>query len=522
MQRQRSTSFWGARLAAKAANLLTLLSLVFLSNTALGSGRQLAAEDNLITITAKMASAGRLPATNDLSLAIGLPLRDQAGLTTFLHDLYDPASARFHQYLTPEQFTERFGPTVADYQAVMDFARSNNLEVVKTYGNRMLVDVRGKVPDIEKTFGVHLLTYHHPTEARDFYAPDANPTVEDHLRMRAVRGLDNYDQPRPLYRTMPLGKGVALDSTGSGPQGFFSGYDFRDAYAPDVTNTGTGQSVALFELDGYYTNDITYYESTNGLPNVSLTNVVLGGASGMVNDTNAEFEVALDIEMSVAMAPGLSRVIVYEAPLTSVGCYDILNQMAADNNARQISSSWSFDQVVSTPVPDQIYQEYAAQGQSFFQASGDSGAYAGPGVPVASNPYLTAVGGTILTTTGPGGAYVSESVWQQGNAASGGGIVAFPIPTYQVGISMGANGGSTTQRNMPDVALTAEQVYLRADGVDSGIGGTRCAAPLWAGFMALINQEAAANGKPPIGFLNPLHLRAGPKRQLREHVARHH
>ena len=157
------------------------------------------------------------------------------------------------------------------------------------------------------------------------------------------------------------------------------------------------------------------------------------------------------------------------------------------------------------PVADQILQQMAAQGQSFFNASGDYGAYTGPIDFPSDTPYITQVGGTALTTSGPGGGWVSETVWNWNNGyASGGGIsTSYPIPSWQAGIDMSANRGSTTRRNIPDVALTADNVYVRADGGDYYVAGTSCAAPLWAGVAALINQQAAANGRPALGFLNP-------------------
>ncbi|MGO9002025.1 MAG: protease pro-enzyme activation domain-containing protein, partial [Limisphaerales bacterium] len=113
---------------------------------------------------------GQLPATKSLHLAIGLPLRNQAALTDLIQQLYDPASPNYHQYLTPEQFTEQFGPTERDYQKVIAFAKRNGLTVTGTSANRVLLDVSGSVADIEKAFQVTMLTYRHPTEARDFFA----------------------------------------------------------------------------------------------------------------------------------------------------------------------------------------------------------------------------------------------------------------------------------------------------------------------------------------------------------------
>src|SRR5208282_4070916 len=114
--------------------------------------------------------------------------------------LYAPGSASFHRYLTPGQFAEQFGPTEQDYQNVMNYAKSNRLDVIGTYGNRGVLDVSGTVADIERTFQVNLGTYQHPTENRQFYAPDVEPSVEAGLSVTYVSGLDNYVIPRPLIR----------------------------------------------------------------------------------------------------------------------------------------------------------------------------------------------------------------------------------------------------------------------------------------------------------------------------------
>ena len=162
----------------------------------------------------------------------------------------------------------------------------------------------------------------------------------------------------------------------------------------------------------------------------------------------------------------------------------------------------------------------AAQGQSYFQASGDDDAYYSGISQSADDTNITLVGGTTLSTTGPGGAWSSETVWNWGydaNASppgyigSGGGVNLnnVPIPTWQTGINMTANQGSTTLRNVPDVALTADNIFVEANNGQqiTGVGGTSCAAPLWAGFTALVNQQAVLVGKPTVGFLNPGHLR---------------
>lgn len=199
--------------------------------------------------------------------------------------------------------------------------------------------------------------------------------------------------------------------------------------------------------------------------------------------------------MAAYMAPG-ANVIVYEGTSWN----DVLNRMATDNIAKQLSSSWCFSPINSTT--ENIFKQMIAQGQSLMQASGDSGAYSGPIYPPSDDPNLTVVGGTALTTSGPAGAWVSETTW----SGSGGGVsTTYSIPSYQQGVNMKAIGGSTSMRNIPDVAnIAAIQMFLVAnDGSGYSIGGTSAAAPLWAGFIGLANQQAAASGKPVVGFLNP-------------------
>jgi subtilase family serine protease len=468
-------------------------------------------QGHVLPVLKSLPPTGPLPATDRLNLAISLPLRNPAALSSLLQQIYDPANPNYHHYLTPSQFTEKFGPTEQDYQAVIAFAKANHLEVTTLHPNRLLLDVTGSVADVEKALHVTLHNYQHPTEQRSFYAPDGEPSLALEVPVLHISGLDNYALPRPHLQANRLVSGQnASANGGSGPGGTFMGADFRNAYVPDTTLNGSGQVVGLLQFDGYTASDITYYESLTGLPKVPLQNVLLDGFNGNPTYSGGEVEVSLDIEMVISMATNLSKVIVYEAP-TNADFHDILNRMANDNLARQLSCSWYIPGGGADTNADQIFQQMAAQGQSFFNASGDDDAYTGLISFPGDSPFITQVGGTTLTTS-PTGGWDSETVWNSGieygsqydGIGSGGGIsTQYPIPSWQTNISMVANQGSTTMRNTPDVAMTADNIYVRADGVDLNEGGTSCAAPLWAGFAALVNQQAASIGQPAIGFINP-------------------
>jgi len=463
---------------------------------------------------------GLLPAAASLHLAIGLPVRNQRSLDNLLQQINDPASPNYHQYLTPEQFTARFGPTEQDYQKVIDFARANGLTVVNTHPNRMLLDVSGKVADIGKAFQVTLRTYHHPTENRDFFAPDTNPTVDAALPILRIGGLDNYSLPHPGIKARPRNQPAAgtraagsapggTPAFGSGPGGTYEGNDFRTAYVPGTSLTGAGQNVGLLEFDGFYASDITAYENQIGLTNNIPQLVVVPIDGGVPTPTPyGDPEVSLDIEMVVSLSPGVSKIYVYEEPNNGSPWEDILNRMANDNLAKQLSCSWGGGP--PDAVAEQIFQQMAVQGQTFFNAVGDSDAFVGPISFPSDSPHITEVGGTTLTT-GSGASYTSETVWNwgieygdDGVGSSGGISTYYAIPSWQTNISVTANKGSTTMRNVPDVALTADYIWVIYDGgLADWFGGTSCAAPLWAAFTALVNQQAASIGHAPVGFINP-------------------
>ncbi len=452
-----------------------------------------------------------LASTNELRLAIGLRLRNQTELDRFLRELSDPASPHYRHYLTPEQFTERYGPSEADYQSVVAFARSHGLTISHVHPNRMLLDVRGPASNVEKAFNVKLGVFQHPKEARTFYAPDREPTIDLSVPILSIDGLDDFSRPQPLARVTPMSeKSGPLATTGSGRNRTFFGKDFRTAYAPSVTLTGAGQKIGLVEFDGYDVNDITNYLHQAGMSKVPLINVPLDGFDGRPSGNGGEVEASLDIEMAISMAPGTAGIVVYMGKEHTTHFVDLLNRMATDNLAKQLACCWFNRNIGVSQVANQIFQQMAAQGQTFFMASGDSGAWSGDIPFPIDNPYVTSVGGTALTTTTNGGPYISERVWNDASGkASGGGISTYyTIPDYQTNISMVQNQGSTTMRNIPDVAIVGQSVYVRANGLNYTAQGTSCGAPLWAGFAALINQKATLYG-PPIGFINPALTQVG-------------
>jgi subtilase family serine protease len=453
--------------------------------------------------TGQAARIGELPGTQRMNLAISLPLRNEPELDEFLQQLYDPRSAGFRQYLSVEEFTQRFAPSWSDHEAVVNFAEANGLNVTRTRANRLVLDVEGSVADIEKAFHVTMGVYRHPTENRSFYAPDREPTLDLDVPVLHITGLDNFTLPHAKNIRRSASPDTVGRLTGSGPGGQFVGSDMRAAYYGSGPLTGTGQSVGLFEYAGYEVSDVQRYFKTLKQPfNVPVKGVSLNGVPISCPPASCDdSEQVLDIEMAISMAPGLKQVVVY------VGSSDvsIFGQMATDNTSKQLSCSWGWTDDEKSLDP--IFKEFEAQGQTVFVATGDDGSGT-PGDVVwpADDPYVIAVGGTDIATTGPGGSWKAETGWSgSAGSPSKNGI---PIPSYQqlAGVINSQNHGSTKLRNYPDVAAEANtnQWSCFDGGCFGGNGGTSYAAPQWAGFTALVNQQAVADGKSTVGFLNPI------------------
>jgi subtilase family serine protease len=453
----------------------------------------------------KAAMMGAAGPKQRLNLEIQLPLRNQAELTQLLHDLYDPKSPNFHKYISVSVFTERFGATAADYKKVVAWAKAKGLTVTATTPNRRLVAVEGSVDTVNRAFQIRVNNYRDRIEGRIFYSPDREPAaVGLSVPLLQITGMNNYVLPHPMLRH----KEAAANFTGSGPSGEYLPSDMRAAYYGNGPLTGAGQSIGILSFDGYLASDVRLYYSKTGMTStVPIKNVLVGGFSGActavgstTSSTCDDGEQVLDIVNAIGMAPGIKQILFYEGSSDT----EILNQMASDNVAKVLSSSWGWNPA-DAASDDPIFQEFAAQGQSFVSASGDSGefnssTYFFPGV----DPYITEVGGTELTTARPGGAWSAETAWPQ---SGGGNISDTPIPTWQqlTGVTNSSNLGSTSLRNSPDVAAEAnfDNPTVINGRFVTGYGGTSFAAPRWAGFLALVNQQSVANGRGTVGFINP-------------------
>jgi subtilase family serine protease len=505
-----------------------------------------------------------------LQMSVSLALRNPNQLNTLLHDLYDPASPSYHQFLTVDQFAQQFGPTTNQQQAVEDYLKQHGFTITQTYANHLLIDFSGSESLAEQVFGVTINDYQSPL-GRDFFSNANVPTLPAYLAdfVSFIGGLDNANQffhppitsQNDTFATNPNAGGncpSAGVSGGGGGGGIFGGFgglggsqvayipsQFARAYNYDGLHNaglqGNGQTVGVFELDGYSRSDVQAYTQCFGGGNVPVKNVILDGFNGQPGA--GAIEVELDMETILSMAPRLAKMIVYEAPNTTQGYNDEFARIVSDRTP-VISVSWGDCEKnmgqQEVQQENKYFQEAAAQGQSILIAAGDSGSSScfqlgGSSFDTSLNaddpaaqPFVTSVGGTNLTLNADN-SYQSETVWNGGlfGGAGGGGISQYwKQPAWQKGPGT-QNQYSNGMRETPDVSLDADPatgypVYCTAGsscngsgGIGGGtggwltVGGTSAAAPMWAAMVVLANQLAAQHGKGPVGFLNPALYRIG-------------
>jgi subtilase family serine protease len=480
---------------------------------------------------------GTASGLQQLHLSVGLQPRNQQELNTLLYNLYDSRSSLYHHFLSPQEFVDEFGPTPQQQQQVTSYLQSQGFHVTSVSPNGLLIDANATVSQAESAFQISINTYQ--LGARTFYANASAPTIPSTLSslIASIGGLDNSVKLHPLYHLQHqsgkpgLGTRVSHNThaphaqSGLGPADLASAYDAAPLQQGGFQ--GNNQTVAVFELDGYQSSDITQYLQTYNLGNPSISNVLIDGFDGSAGAGAIEAE--LDIEVVAAMAPKATQ-IVYEGPNTTQGVNDTYNKIVTDNKAQVTTISWgeceSASGAAELQTLDNIFKQGASQGIALFAASGDSGAYDCNDTNLAvdspaGDPYITGVGGTNLQINN--GAYGSESVWSnpsdtqrspEGSGGGGGISNTFTQPSWQVGPGV-KNQYSNGNREVPDVSADADPatgyaVYctVATSGCSSSgwivVGGTSAAAPFWAGSTAIMNDYLQKQGKSRIGFANPI------------------
>jgi kumamolisin len=499
---------------------LGLTAAALLSSTALA--RSIAPAG---TMRAGVTAVGASDSTRVISLALHLPSRDEAGLKTFLAHLTLPGDALYRHYLTQDEFAARFGADEHDYAAIVAWAAANGLTVGEHFTARTIVPISGTIAAMSQALGTSFSDYR-DSAGHVFAAATsaAHLPAEIASRVQSVIGLNAQTGFAPMLRILP--RGVHTSARGSGPGGGYTAYDLRQLYSVPKQGFGPAQTVAVFEQGGFTPSDVTTYLMQNKLPMVPVKVRPVDKYNGSVNSADVEAEAVLDIDMAIGLNPALSQVLVYEQGTASfpVALVDSLSAMASDDSAKVISISYGTDEAIqgtdAINAENAVLEQLTGQGQTVFASTGDDGAYGRSGdgqlnvADPSTQPFVTAVGGTTLFS-GPKHTYQAEEVWNDlgaGYGATGGGVsTVWPIPAFQTPggymVTTG-NGGSSTMRNVPDVAavanpLTGVSIYSALNGGWIVIGGTSVSAPIWGGYFSVVNGISEGLGFGVEGYANP-------------------
>jgi subtilase family serine protease len=499
-----------------------------------------------------------LPRNTEIRVDVSLQPRDPAALAAYARAVSTPGSDLYRRYLAPGAFAGTYGPIEQAITTVEQALRAAGLRPGRISGNHLSIPVRATAAQLSAAFSTSFQQYQE-SNGRVAYANDAAPLIADSAApyVQGVVGLDDLYVPTPTGATRPsIGAGptpvnpAATPAVASGgPQPcqtavtdgevdnaytanqLASAYGFSSLYS--AGDLGGGQTVALLEFQGYSTSDISAYESCYG-EHTSITTVDTDGGPAANSGVG---EADGDIEDVSGLAPD-ANIVVYQAPNTKSAWFDNWNTAVSQDAAKVISISWGLCEPFDGSVPqveNTILEEAAAQGQTFLASAGDAGSEdcLGPhgeddNLAVddpAAQPYVTGVGGTQWTSTGPPPA---ETAWNDGVlqcsgpadcfGAGGGGVSEdWTMPDYQtdaappVGVISGDSSGTPCGapagqycREVPDVsALAGPYPFLfYIGGSWEDWGGTSFASPLWAALIALSDASSACDGEP-IGFANP-------------------
>jgi len=469
-------------------------------------------------------------------LRIGLeflvPPRDPAALARFIASVSTPGTPLFHHYLAKGQFGTRFGAAPSTLASVRAYLVAHRLTAVSVSADRLFVRATGTVGVVDALLHTKIGQYLYM--GRRVYANTTSAVLPAALArsVRTVIGLNDVPKERTNFslRAHRRARATGCDGQTAGVNattGPFTIAQVGAAYKYDAFashgDLGQGQTIAVFELTDLLSSDVNYYLTCDHL-STEVSTVRIDGGNGL--NFSAEVEAALDVEIVATIAPA-AKVVVYDGPNAQAGALDTYQRIATDDTAQTVSTSWGFCEradAAAVTAEAAIFSEMAAQGQTVVAAAGDSGAsdclgyFATHTNPLAgaigvddpaSQPYVTAVGGTTISNAALiGSSAQAETVWDTKDVAGGGGGVSalWPRPSYQDGVA----GTSAAGRSVPDLSIDADpasgyMIYTVAAGGWTPVGGTSCGAPMIAALFALANQYNSTR----LGFVNPLLYQVG-------------
>lgn len=516
---------------------------------------------------------GTLSPRTRIALDVALRPRSAPALAAYAREVSTPGSRLFHRYLTVREFRRRFAPSARTVRGVEAALRARGLRPRLISPDGLLISVNAHAGTLAHALDTHFERVR-LSGGRSAYTNTRAPLLPARVArsVQAVAGLDSLPLAAPTSLVRAAGSqhdkagaataaavlGAQPHAASAGPTacaaasqtataaGAYTAGEIASTYGFDgfyaAGDEGAGQTIGLFELEPNLSSDITAYQTCYGT-GATVRYTPVDGGPGQPG-TAGSGEAALDIEQVVGLAPR-AEIDVFQGPNDGgTGYIDTLTQMVDDPQLTVISTSWGLceqDAGALAQTEATLFEQAATEGISVFAAAGDDGSsdclqdgssgtsLAPDALAVddpASDPYVTAVGGTSLPalagTPPTAGDALAQTVWNDSadsDGAGGGGISAlWQMPRWQLdappalnvinvnssGLPCGASSGYC--RELPDVSADADPNTGYAIYYNGGwivVGGTSAAAPLWAAYTALVNASALCNGRP-VGFASPL------------------
>lgn len=458
-----------------------------------------------LSVLAGATKVGPHAADSSINLTFSLKLRNLAQLGRLLKNVQNPKSPVYHQYLTPAEFTQKYGPTQAQVDDVVRYLHRAGIHVNSVSRNRLLIHTNATTATYEGDLGIGINDYQ--LNGRSFFSTSDNPKLPKEIAgvVQGVIGLNNAVQMHPMSYTTPLrlshraGAAVAASPALSAPPpatAYFNPFQIATAYdwpSIDNSNNGAGVTVAIVtaESSGLASNPSpSDFWSAYGLPNHTVNVIPVDGDNG---STQGMIETLLDMEYDGAMAPGVTQDVYVGANAKLSTFTDLYNKFVDDDEAQVMTTSWGSPEIGwDTSTDEAIFMQGAAEGISMFAAAGDHGSSDGTNqANMADYPavsaYVTAANGTDLSVSDISGDYGSESAW-----SDTGGAISQVIqqPSWQTGPGV----PNTGYRMNSDMAMNAGSLHpylLYVAGMGwLGVYGTSAVAPQFAALFAIgVSQQ---------------------------------
>jgi len=449
-------------------------------------------------------------------------------LNQLLDAQHDPESPYYHQWLTPEQYGERFGISEADTNQIAAWLQGHGMEVEQVTAGRTSIVFSGTAAQVESAFHTAIHTYKIGAEVH--HANVKDPEIPAALS-QVVGGVVSLHDFHSAAMHGPVSKASSSPDFTSGgshylaPADFATIYDLIPLYQQSIN--GNGQSVAIVARSNINLADVRQFRTLFGLP-ANDPQIIVNGTDPGIWSSDEETEADLDVEWSGAVARSAAIKFVVSKSTNSSDGVDLSAQYIVNHNLAPVMSM-SFGLCEASlgssgnGFLNSLWQQAAAEGITVFVSSGDSGAAGcdsasatsathGRGVNgLCSTPYSVCVGGTEFndanaplywsssnsSAQASALSYIPEVVWNEsgpgdGLWSSGGGASAiYAKPSWQTGTGVPADG----KRDVPDVSLTAaghDGYLIYQNGELYVVAGTSAASPSFAGVMALVVQHAAS------------------------------